>query len=127
MNFRWLFWVRRLHLFLSVFFSPLLLLFLVTGCWQTLTTDDQRQAAGGFLHTLMGKLSSIHTDDEFPRPNVVHPAHLPFQILVVSMCAALIISISLGLILAWQIKRKGLVVVALLLGIVVPALLLYFA
>jgi hypothetical protein len=127
MTVKWLFWARRAHLFLSVFFSPLLLVFIITGWWQTVTTDEEREATGGLVHTVLGKLSSVHTDDEFLRPGVTHPSHVAFQTLVVAMCIALIVSIALGLILAWQLKKKRLVLATFLLGIVVPALLLYFA
>jgi 4-amino-4-deoxy-L-arabinose transferase-like glycosyltransferase len=122
---KWLLWARRTHLFLSVFFSPLLVLFIVTGCWQTFTTDEERQADGGVAHTLMVKLSSIHTDDEFPRANEGHHSPVAFKFFVLSMALALLASIALGLALAWQIKRKGLVLAALILGVIVPAALLF--
>jgi hypothetical protein len=124
---RLLLWARRAHLFLGVFFSPLLLLFIVTGWWQTVTTDDEKEAPGGFLHTLMGRLSNIHTDDSLPGPGADRHSHLGFKILIVAMCVALIASIALGLVLAWQYRRRGLVLAAFAAGIVVPALLLWLA
>lgn len=124
---KWLPWARQAHLFLGVFFSPLLLMFIITGWWQTVTTDEEKEAHGGRFHTLMENLSNVHTDDYFPHPGASHHSHLAFKILVVTMCLALIAAIGLGLILAWQIKRKGAVVIAFVLGILLPALLLYFA
>jgi hypothetical protein len=124
---KWLLWARRTHLFLGVFFSPLLLMFIITGWWQTVTTDDEKEAEGGFFHTLMQNLSNVHTDDYFPRAGAGHHSHLPFQVLVVSMCLALITTIMLGLILAWQLKKKTFVVIAFVLGILVPTLLLWLA
>lgn len=124
---KWLLWARRTHLFLGVFFSPLLLTFIITGWWQTVTTDDEKEAEGGRLHTLMQNLSNVHTDDYWPRPGASHHSHIAFKVLVVTMCLTLIAAICLGLVLAWQIKRKGTVVIAFVLGILVPLLLLYFA
>lgn len=127
MKINWLNWARRVHLFLGVFFSPLLLTFIITGWWQTVTTDDEKEAEGGFLHTLLQSLSNVHTDDYFPRAGASQHSHLGFKILVVTMCVSLITTIALGLILAWQNKKKGLIVTAFVLGIVLPALLAYLS
>ena len=122
---KWLLWVRRTHLFLGVFFTPLLLLFIITGWWQTTVSSDDREKDGGFTHSLMQKFSSIHTDSQYPRAGVHHGEWM-MKILVVVMCMALILSILLGLILAWKmIKSKWQVVLAFTLGIAVPVLVLY--
>ena len=52
--------LRRLHLYLGVFFAPLLLLFTVTGWWQTVTPD--RNKGLGFGQSWIEKLSTIHVD-----------------------------------------------------------------
>jgi ABC-type phosphate/phosphonate transport system permease subunit len=118
--------IRRTHLYLSVFFSPLLLMFILTGWWQTVTSDDEKERNGGFFHDLIKKFSTVHTDSYFPHPGAAHQSHALVKILVVSMCLALIISIVLGLCLAWQtIKSKWPVVLAFGLGILVPAILLF--
>lgn len=124
---KWNYWIRQLHTWLGVFFSPLLLLFIITGWWQSVTSDEEKEAEGGFFHTLMGKLSTVHTDDHFPKPGAGGQSHLAFKVLVVAMCIALLVSIAIGLVLAFQGKRKVPMIAALILGIVVPSLLLYFA
>lgn len=125
---KWLIWLRRTHLFLSVFFSPLLLMFIITGWWQTVASQDDQERDGGFFHDLIKRLSTVHTDSNFPRPGVHHHAEWIMKTLVVSMCIALIISILLGLFMAWQaMKNKWRVVLAFALGILVPVLALYFA
>src|SRR5882724_4441545 len=50
-------WLRRLHTFLGVFFSPLLLLFVVTGWWQTVSPN--RNKGLGFGSSWIEKLSTI--------------------------------------------------------------------
>jgi hypothetical protein len=121
---KWLLWIRQLHTWLGVFFSPLLLLFVVTGWWQTFVSDDDRDK--GAFNTIMGKFSNIHTDDYFERTGV-HHASERFKILVACMAVSLIVTILLGLTLAFQGRKKlGWLVLAFVLGILVPALILYF-
>lgn len=122
-----LLFIRRAHLYLGVFFSPLLLLFIITGWWQTMASDDTKEADGGFWHELMKKFSEVHTDDHWPRAGKHHYEFL-MKWLVVGMSVALIVSIILGLVLAWQTtKPKWKVVLAVVLGIAVPAAVLYVA
>src|SRR5471032_303748 len=102
---KWLQRVRRLHTWLGVFFSPLLLLFIVTGWWQTFATDDTRDK--GFFNSTMGKFSNIHTDDYFQRTGGSHHASEHFKILVACMAVALILTIFLGLALACQNGKKA--------------------
>ena len=124
---KWLLWIRRAHLYLGVFFSPLLLMFIITGWWQTVTSDDDKERDGGFFHELIKKFSNVHTDDNWPRAGVHHHEWM-MKTLVVSMCIALILSILLGLILAWQTTRgKWRVALSFVLGILVPVVVLYFA
>ncbi len=124
---KWLLWARKTHLFLGVFYAPLLLMFIITGWWQTAASDEEKERQGGYMHTLMQKFSSVHTDDYYPHAGAGGHSHLPGKILVVTMSLSLIISILLGLVLAWQMtKKKSLVVIAFVLGIVVPPLLFYF-
>jgi len=118
-------WLRKIHTFLGVFFSPLLLLFIITGCWQTFVSDDDRSK--GYFNALMSKFSSIHTDDYFPHHGANQHGSEGFKILVASMALALAVSILLGLVLAFQsMKKAWWVVLTLLLGILIPATLLYF-
>ncbi len=122
---KWLLWMRRTHLFLGVFFTPLLLMFLITGWWQTTVSSDDQEADGGFAHELMKKFSSVHTSSTFPRPGVHHGEWM-MRWLAVGMCIALIATIVIGLLLAWQTMRpKWLAVLALVLGIAVPAAVLF--
>jgi predicted permease len=121
----WLQRIRRIHAWLGVFFSPLLLLFIVTGWWQTFVSEDDKDK--GFFNSTMSKFSSIHTDDYFPRSAGSHHASEHFKILVACMAVALILTILLGLALAFQTMKKfWRTALAFLLGILVPAIVLYF-
>ena len=97
----------------------------MTGWWQTFVPDDARDQ--GFFNSVMVKFSRIHTDHYFPRNGGGHHPSELFKILVACMAAALIATILLGLVLACQSPRKfRWMALAFLLGVLVPALALYF-
>ena len=121
----WLQRIRQIHTWLGVFFSPLLLLFIITGWWQTFVPEDNK--GKGFFNSVMVKFSTIHTDNYFPRHAGGHHSSEFFKILVACMAVALILTILLGLALACQtVKKFWWTAFGLLLGILVPALALYF-
>jgi hypothetical protein len=122
---KWLLRVRSIHTFLGVFFSPLLLLFVVTGWWQTFQDPDSKKT--DWFNTTMERFSNIHTDDYWERAGG-HPfASQHFKYFVVAMAVALILTILMGLTLACQNrKRLGWTALAFTLGILIPGLILYF-
>jgi hypothetical protein len=123
---KWFQRLRQIHLFLGVFFSPLLLLFIITGWWQTFITDEDRDR--GSFNLIMGKFSTIHMDSYFARNGASHHSSEIFKILVATMAMGLIISILIGLALACQNKKKLLLaVVSFSLGILAPIIILYFS
>ena len=126
MRAKWFQRLREIHLFFGVFFSPLLLLFIITGWWQTFVRDEDRDR--GYFNSIMGKFSTIHTDEYFARNGASHHSSEIFKILVGAMAMALIISILIGLALACQNRKKVvLAVVSFFLGILVPVVILYFS
>ena len=117
--------IRQIHTWLGVFFSPLLLLFILTGWWQTFASDDTKDK--GFFNSIMVKFSTIHTDNYFPQNGGSHHPSELFKILVACMAVTLTLTILLGLALACQtVKKFWWTAFGLLLGILVPAITLYF-
>ena len=117
-------WFRRLHTFLSVFFSPLLILFVVTGWWQTVTVN--RNKGLGFGGSWIEKLSTIHVDNYFPLTGPHKYSTDLFKVLVVIMCIGFLFTTVLGLVMAFRFaKRKAYLVIILVAGVLVPTLLLY--
>jgi uncharacterized membrane protein len=117
-------WLRRLHTFLGVFFSPLLLLFVITGWWQTVTVN--RNKGLGFGTSWIEKLSTIHVDNYFPLAGAHNYSTDLFKALVVIMAIGLVFTTVLGLVMAFRFaKRKASLVLILIAGILVPILLLY--
>ena len=126
MSAKWFQRLRQIHLFLGVFFSPLLLLFIITGWWQTFITDEDRDQ--GAFNSFMGKFSNIHTDSYFPKNGTHHHPSEVFKILVAAMAMSLIVSILIGLALACQNRKRLLfAIISFALGILVPVVILYFS
>jgi hypothetical protein len=117
-------WFRRLHTFLGVFFSPLLLLFVITGWWQTVTVN--RNKGLGFGSSWIEKLSTIHIDNYFPLAGAHNYSTDLFKVLVVLMCIGFMFTTLLGLVMAFRFaKRKTSLVLILIAGVLVPIFLLY--
>ncbi len=117
--------LRQLHLGLSVFFTPLLLFFILTGWFQTV--DQDRLKSPGEAETLLQKLRVVHTDQIFPETGALRQKSNPsvFRVLVVVMSVALILTTLLGLILAFRFAKPAWVPWAILgLGLLVPVAVL---
>lgn len=116
--------VRQLHLFLSVFFAPLLVFFVATGWWQTVST--QRNKTLGEQDTWVTKLSSVHVDQIYPNEATMEYSTTLFKALVVVMSICLLVTIGLGMYLAFRSSRKKWAVwLCLGLGIALPVLFLW--
>ena len=116
--------VRRLHLYLGCFFAPLLLFYIATGWYQTLHPDRRKNP--GAADDWIGRFRSVHVDQIYPsdHANAYSPAF--FRALVVLMALALIITVALGIFLAFRtLRQRMLVWVSLGLGILVPIILLW--
>jgi hypothetical protein len=117
--------IRKLHLYLSVFFAPLLIFFICTGWYQTVSAQRNKLLAE--QDTLASKLTSIHVDQIFPsETGTTEYSTTLFKILVVTMSISLLVTIALGIILAFRsTKRSWLVGVFLFLGICLPVVFLW--
>ncbi|PAW80023.1 MAG: hypothetical protein B9S32_01445 [Verrucomicrobia bacterium Tous-C9LFEB] len=118
--------LRRLHLYLGVFFAPLLLLFVITGWWQTVTIN--RNKGLGFGQTVIEKLSTVHIDQYYPVTGTKKYRTDAFKILTIALCIGLILAIVLGIWMGFQTPGHRLgSLIALLLGIAVPVVILALA
>jgi hypothetical protein len=116
--------LRRVHLWLGCFFAPLLLFFVATGCYQTFVHD--RKKGLGEAETWVDRLTTIHVDQIYPSASAETFSPQLFQWLVGLMSLALIITLVLGIVLAFRVSRKTWPVwVALLLGFIVPVIVLW--
>ncbi|EEF62652.1 hypothetical protein [Pedosphaera parvula] len=118
--------LRRVHTYLGVFFAPLLLFFVLTGWYQTVNHDRLKSPAEA--ETLLQKLRTVHVDQIYPSEHEVKrpSSRTSFQVLVVTMAIALVVTVLLGIVLAFRsIRNPWPVCAALVLGLLVPVLLLW--
>lgn len=116
--------LRRAHLYLGVFFTPLLVFYIATGWYQTVHPD--RRKGLGEAQGVVDKLTSVHVDQVYPTDRAVSWNPLPFRVLVVVMSLALLTTIILGMVLAFRsTARRWPVWLSLGLGIALPLLLLW--
>jgi hypothetical protein len=116
--------LRRLHLYLGVFFAPMLLFFIVTGWYQTAFQDRRKSVFEA--NAVMDRLRAVHADQTFPVASANSYSTVAFKWLIYLMSAALIITLVLGLVLAFRtMKAKWLVWLMLGLGLLAPVLCLW--
>ncbi len=118
--------LRRLHTYLGCFFAPLLIFYVLTGWYQTVNHDRLKSPADA--GTLLEKFRTVHVDQIYPSDHEISRPSSPkwFQYLVVAMSVALVATVALGVILAFRSTRQTWPVwVSLIVGILLPALLLW--
>jgi hypothetical protein len=116
--------LRRLHLYLGVFFTPLLFFFIVTGWYQTAYPDRRKSVFEA--SAVWDRLRAVHADQTFPVASANSYSTTGFRWLIYLMSAALVVTLVLGIILAFRtLKKKWVVWLMLLLGFAAPALCLW--
>ncbi len=118
--------LRRLHLYLGCFFAPLLLFYILTGWYQTL--NPNRLKSPSEAETLLQKFRVVHSDQIYPSENELDKPSSPkkYRALVVVMSIASTVMILIGLVLAFKtLRAKWPVWLSLVLGVVLPAFLLW--
>ncbi|MBI3878833.1 MAG: hypothetical protein HY301_02060 [Verrucomicrobia bacterium] len=118
--------LRRLHLYLGVFFAPLLLFFVITGWYQTVNRD--RLKSPSEAESLTQKFRVVHTDQIYPGAHEVkHPSSPKmFNALLWVMTAAITVTVLLGVWLAFKtLRTQWPVWVSLAAGLAIPILFLW--
>lgn len=118
--------LRLYHLYLGVFFTPLLLFFVASGWYQTQNRDRLKDPSEA--ESLVQKLRVVHTDQIYPSEHEFKKRSSPklFVGLVAVMSVAIIATTLLGVYLAFRFQRTLWPVgLALVLGMVVPVVLLW--
>lgn len=116
--------LRRVHLYLGCFFAPLLLFYVGTGWYQTVTL--RRNKGLGEADDLASRLRSVHVDQIYPTETANAYSPVLFKVLVVAMSVALIVTLVLGVVLAFRsVRQRWLVWLSLGLGFLMPVLFLW--
>ena len=115
--------LRKVHLYLSCAVAPLLLFFIVSGSWQTFMLHRGTKDGTYRPPAIVAQLSAVHTRQSLPRAGRASPEKTPFRIIVVLMSVGLVLTISIGVIMAFRVsQRKRPVWLTLAAGAAVPAL-----
>ena len=117
--------LRRWHLYLGVFFTPMLLFFVVSGWYQVQFPDRLKNP--GDAETFLQKMRVVHTDQIYPGDTERTRPSSPrgFQRMVYVMSGAMVATTLIGVWLAFRtLRRTAPVWVALVLGVAVPMALL---
>ena len=117
-------YLRKLHLYLGCLFAPALIFFILSGSWQTFRLHEEKKDGSYHPPAWVESLSAIHMDQRFPA-GAKH-ASMPFRFFVVTMAFFLLMTITLGILLAFQVSKKTpwAVWLCLLAGVVLPILFL---
>ena len=115
--------LRKIHLYVSCAVAPLLLFFIISGSWQTFMLHRGTKDNTYSPPTIVAQLSAVHTGQSLPRAGGASTEKTPFRIIVVLMSVGLVLTISIGVIMAFRVsQRKRPVWLTLAAGAVVPAL-----
>jgi hypothetical protein len=113
--------LRRIHLYLGCFFAPMLVFFSISGLWQVYGL----QWVNG--PNILTYLSTIHMGHNlfFKDPTKAYSFSSPYlEFFVALMAASLVISILLGVIMAFKFGRGTLALASLAAGVLVPLILI---
>ena len=116
--------MRNIHLYLGVFFAPLLLFFVVTGCLQTFELHQGRKS-GYKPAAVIKALSEAHMDQRFAYGDARPQPSVPFRYLVLLMSIGLLATTILGILMAFKYTRPWVVWACLSGGVAVPCFLLW--
>ncbi len=118
--------MRRMHLYLGCFFTPMLLFYILTGWLQVVDTDRLKSPMDA--ETVIQKIRTVHVDQVYPGEDEFSKPSSPklFKVITIIMCIAATVTILLGVFLAFKtLRNQWPVWVSLILGILLPILLLW--
>ncbi len=119
--------MRNIHLYLGVFFAPLLLFFLISGCWQTFDFHHASEDGRYKPPAIIKSLSQVHMDQRWADSKMKPEPSIPFSYLVVLMSMGLLVTTILGIVMAFKYTRGWIVWALLFLGMAVPWFFLWLA
>lgn len=117
--------MRNAHLYLGVFFAPLLLFFIVTGSLQTFNLHVGHKSDSYSPPQIIRSLAEIHQHQHLTYGKVNSGTSAPFRYLILLMAIGLIATTILGIIMAFKYTYPWLVWACLLGGVIIPCLLLW--
>jgi hypothetical protein len=118
--------LRQIHLYLGCVFAPLLAFFALSGIWHNYflyySRPDEHHPR--VRHVLM-VLSSLHTGRGLKSGETLSSPTLRF--FVAAMALSLLVTMLLGIVMAFRFGRARVALLCLLAGVVIPLVLIAFA
>jgi hypothetical protein len=136
--------LRQYHLYVGLFLAPAIIFFALSGALQTFRLQEEK-GYGSTPPEWIVWMASVHKDDRLPQPKQAspgdehgpakaakpkpagppRPSSLPFKIFAVVLALGLILSASLGIMIALNTpSTRRMSAIMLAAGVVVPILLL---
>ena len=118
--------MRSIHLYLGCFFSPLLIFFIVSGCWQTFNLHHARKMEAGYKPPkIIQSLSQVHMNQRWTNDTVRPESSTAFRYLILIMSLGLFITTVLGILMAFKFTHPLIVWGCLVLGTLIPSLFIW--
>jgi hypothetical protein len=120
--------MRNIHLYLGCFFAPLLIFFVVSGCWQTFDLNHSSKDPNGYqAPQIIRSLSEVHTDQRWVDSHLKPESSVLFQYLLLLMTLGFLVTTVLGIVMAFKYTRPWVVWACLFMGVFIPFFLLWMA
>lgn len=117
--------IRQLHLWLGVFFAPMIIFFAFSGALQTFNLHETRKGGSYHAPAWIARLAAVHKDQRLSEGRHA-PSSMPFKWLVAAMSVGLIFTSGLGIYMGFKFHKDRRVIWALLaLGVALPVLFLF--
>jgi hypothetical protein len=118
--------LRLVHLYLGSLFGPLLIVFAVSGGWQVFRFNDAKKDGSYKPAAIITLFSDIHKDAVLP--GVPRRQGAAMRYFALGAAAGLTLTTLLGILMAYRLSRRpALVTFLLLVGVGLPAALLFVA
>ena len=119
--------MRNVHLYLGCFFAPLLIFFMVSGCWQTFNLHHARKNTSYKPAQIVRSLSQVHMNQGWADQEKFPKSSTAFRYLVLSTTIAFLLTTILGILMAFKFTKVWIVWGCLLLGTAVPCWFIWMA
>lgn len=110
--------LRDLHLYLGCVFAPMIVFFAISGLWQMFNLGASKKNENGSV--ALAYLSTIHTGHT-PKSGTLSSPYMEWFVIAMSVC--LVLTIMLGVVMAFRFGRKSTTLWCLLAGIFTPILI----
>jgi hypothetical protein len=110
--------LRQVHLYLGCLFAPLLVFFALSGIWQSFFLNATWRFAEGHprLQHLQSLLITVHTGRSLKAGETLSsPA---FRYVVAAMALSLVVTMTLGVVMAFRFGRARMTIACLIAGVV---------